>query len=301
MSTKIGEPLTLSTCVSQFILDRKTIGRSKKTIQFYESELGYFTKWLTKNQYSPTLTTLTPDVLRKYFVDLSTHRNKGGVHCAYRVVKVFLNWVCYENDLEKNPIKKVKVQANNIEPLPEIPLDDVQKLLDACSSKYKLRDTAIIKTLIDTGVRANELISLNVSDVNLNTGQVKVLHGKGDKFRTVWLGEKSKRAIKNYLDSKPNLTPTSPIFTNENGERLKFAGLRQIILRLCHRAVVREYGLHCFRRTFALTMHRKGVDIVTISRLLGHSKIEVTRRYLNVSNEDLREAHAKASPADCLD
>jgi len=76
--------------------------------------------------------------------------------------------------------------------------------------------------------------------------------------------------------------------------------LRQIIRRLCAAADIPEVGLHDFRRTFALESLRAGADVVSVSRLLGHASIEVTKRYLAQVEEDLKAAHAKSSPVDTL-
>ena len=114
------------------------------------------------------------------------------------------------------------------------------------------------------------------------------------------LSEKIRKSLKDYLNTRENLTEKSPVFLNDFDERLQIAGLRQIVIRLCKKAKLKGWGLHAFRRTFAITLYRKGVDILSISRLLGHTSIEVTKRYLNINNEDLRQTHLSNSPADSL-
>jgi site-specific recombinase XerD len=87
---------------------------------------------------------------------------------------------------------------------------------------------------------------------------------------------------------------------NDEGDRLNFHGLRQIIIRLSKRAGILYQGVHSFRRCFTLTLWKKKVDLLTISRLLGHSNLSVTTRYLNVGNSDLMENHNQNSPAEIL-
>jgi integrase/recombinase XerD len=296
------EQFIFSNFASQFLEERKARGKAPKTILFYSMELKYFQVWLAeKNQSLDSIELLSPPLIRQYFIDLGTHRNKGGVVGSYRAIRAFFNW--YDSEYEpvwKNPIRKVKIANNSIAPLAEIPLDDIQKLVDKCSGKNELRDIAILKTLVDTGARATELISLNLADVNLTTGQVNILHGKGNKFRVVWLGEKSLKILKEYLKQREELKPDAPLFLNEDGNRLLFYGLRMVIFRLCNRSGVENKGLHCFRRTCALTLYRKTHDILFVSRYLGHSNIEVTKRYLNINNEDLKDQFKSCSPADLL-
>lgn len=184
--------------------------------------------------------------------------------------------------------------------MPEISIADIQKLLDCCEGKFKLRNEAILKCLLDTGCRAHEFLSLNVDDVNLITGEVKILHGKNDKFRISWLGERARKTLRRYLRTRENLYPDSPLWLNQDGERLKFFGLRQLLNRLERKAGIEHKSPHAFRRAFGITLYRSGVDIFTISKMCGHSQIEVTKRYLNVNQDDLRNAHNRASPANLL-
>jgi site-specific recombinase XerC len=130
------------------------------------------------------------------------------------------NWIWYEEDFNiKNPIEKVKIDANRIPPLAEIPTDNIQALLNNCSHRrYELRDRAIIRTLFDSGLRATELCNLNVQDVNLTTGQVTIWHGKGNKFGISFIGQSSKNAIKEYLDTRDNVNPKEPLFPNQEGK-----------------------------------------------------------------------------------
>lgn len=278
--------LTFQSYVDSFLRDRQAKGRSPKTISLYKSELRLFNEWLGEKD-------INTDVLREYFISLAGHRNRGGVHCNYRILKAYFNWMVEEEILDKNPISRVKIPSNHLNPLPEYTAEEIQKLLASAS----LRDSVIIKCLIDTGCRASEFLNLNVEDVNFSTGQVFIKHGKGNKPRIVWLGKESRKSLLEYLSTRET-TPNSPLVISQNGERLKFYGLRELVKRLCKRAGVKHKGIHSFRRFFALTLYRKGIDILSISRLLGHTSIEVTKRYLNINNEDLQKVMDLASPAD---
>ena len=90
------------------------------------------------------------------------------------------------------------------------------------------------------------------------------------------------------------------MFLTEDGDRLGFTGLRQLVVRASNRAGIKEHGLHDFRRGCALNLLRNGCDLTTISRLLGHSSLVVTQRYLAVDDQDSQIGHRKASPVDNL-
>jgi site-specific recombinase XerD len=172
------------------------------------------------------------------------------------------------------------------------------KLIAACTTNQALRDKANIYFLFDSGVRAGELLALNFGDVDPISGQTRILHGKGDKFRVVFIGSKTRKALRAYLRNRGDLKPSAPLFVTDENERLAITGLRQIIKRCSDRAGIKEHGLHDFRRGCALNLLRNGCDLVTISRLLGHSSLVVTQRYLATDQQDLQEGHRRASPVD---
>lgn len=159
---------------------------------------------------------------------------------------------------------------------------------------------ALIYFLIDTGVRACEIVALSIRDVDLITGAVTVQHGKGDKRRVVFLAQKSRKELRRYLKTRDMLSDSDPLFISDNDDRLTFSGLRGIIRRRSAQAGLPEPGLHDFRRAFALTMLRNGSDILTVLRLLGHSSLSVTQRYLALVDEDLLLIHDRTSPGNLL-
>jgi site-specific recombinase XerD len=242
---------------------------------------------------------LTADVIRKYLLELSTHRNKGGVHAAYRAVRAFMKFHWGENEIDKrNPIDKVTVPSPSVVPLPGIEIENVRVLIDHCQGNWVNRDKTIICALLDTAARAEEFINLNVGDVNYSTGSVQIHSGKGDKPRTVFLGMRTLKMVKKYLIKRQNITENMPLFITEQGTRFTKSGLREIIRRRSKDAGIHCPGLHDFRRCCALSMLRAGVGIETVSRYLGHSSIAITMRYLALVTDDLQEAHRRGSPVD---
>jgi len=154
--------------------------------------------------------------------------------------------------------------------------------------------------LVDTGCRRAEFVNLNIIDVNLVTGSVQINFGKGSNCRTVNIGFKTQQLLRFYLRTRSDdLIDNSPLFANLDGSRISIHSLQGIVNRRADQAGVKRTGLHDFRRCFAITMLRNGVDLLTVSRLLGHTTLEVTKRYLYQITDDLAAAHRKASPVDC--
>ena len=155
----------------------------------------------------------------------------------------------------------------------------------------------MLKFLLDSGLRAEEFVSLKVGDVNLITGSIEVQHGKGDKRRTVFISPATLKEVRRYLQERKQEEPGSALFTTKSGERFTYNGLVTLVRELAKKAGIPRPGLHDFRRAFAINMLRNGCDLITLSRLMGHSDLQVLKRYLAQTEEDLRQAHQKASPA----
>jgi integrase/recombinase XerD len=177
----------------------------------------------------------------------------------------------------------------------------VKALLASCNTGewWGMRDYAVILTLLDTGLRASEFLALNVGDVDLTSGTVRVHHAKGRRARFAFLGESVREAIQNYLGRR-EVHVSSALWVTREDKRLSYTGLRDILRRRAKRVGVEAPTLHSFRRAFAILCLRRGVDIYSLQRLMGHSDLSVLRRYLAQTQEDLREAHQLASPADGL-
>lgn len=286
-----------------FIIDRRARQRSERTIQFYEDELRYFADWL-QSQGIIHLTQIYPKTIRRYLIALSETRNKGGIHAAFRAIRAWLNWweAESEDDDWRNPIRKVKPPSPSKEPLPGISQHHVHALIAATAGRHftDKRDRALIFFLIDTGVRKSELAALNFGDIDLETGEVQVRSGKGDKDRAVFLGARARRELIRYLRKRGQLVPNNPLWVTYAGRRLTSAGIRQVIRRRSEQVGIPAPGMHDFRRYFAIECLRNGMDLETLRRLMGHTSLTVLQRYLYIIKDDLARLHGQASPGDNL-
>jgi integrase/recombinase XerD len=291
----------MPTLAAAFLLDRRAQNLTKKTLDFYRMNLQKFIDWCD-TQAVKTIQQITPELLRAFFVAMTEKgHTAGGVHAFYRTVRVFLRW--YVNEFEpegwRDPLKKIRPPKVDIEPLEPVPLEHVRAMLDTCErGKFTgERDRAILLFLLDTGVRAGELLALDRQDADILTGEVLIRKSKSRKPRTVFLGRKARRALRGYLKIR-GADIVRAVFVTDEIERLKMAGLRQVMVRRARRAGVPVPPLHSFRRAFALALKRAGVDLLSIARLLGHSDISLLQRYIKQDAEDLRGEHERASPGD---
>ncbi len=292
---------TLRREVDAFVVDRQARGLSDHTILFYRRELKYLGSFLDKAGVTD-IVEITTDLLRRYLLDLGTHRNPGGIHAAYRALRAFFGW--YEEEVEgqewRNPVDRLRPPKVPVEPLEPVPVGQLQAMLATCKKDFMgVRDRAILLTLLDTGCRGSELVALNVGDLNMATNAILVRKAKAKKPRVVIIGVKCQREISRYLRARADGAPDeSPLWLTVDGKRLTFFGLRQVVRRRAERAGLPEPGLHSFRRAFALMSLRNGIDIYSLQKLMGHADLTVLRRYLAQTEDDLRAAHEKSSPVD---
>lgn len=196
-------------------------------------------------------------------------------------------------------IKAPKVPDELLDP---VSLETVKAMLKVCNRKTELgaRDYAVILALLDSGLRSGEFLALNVGDMNIQDGALLVRKGKGGKHRVAFLSAKSRREILRYLKFRQGVGPEAPLWPNRNGKRLRYSGLRDIVRRKAKKAGVPSPSLHAFRRAFALQALRNQIDIYSLKNLMGHSSVAVLQRYLKQNEQDLREAHRRASPVTAL-
>ncbi len=291
--------LTIEDAVKSFLIERRSRHLSPKTVAFYKDMLDDWLDWMHK-QNARTMGDITSDGIRKYMLFLEeTGHKPGGIHCHFRAVKVFCRF--WEEETEgayRSPTNRVKPPKVVIKPLPGVKVEDVIRMVNSVEGRWADRDAAILMSLLDTGARRAEFCNMDIGDINVDEGVIHIRGGKGDKDRWVFVGRRARRAIRKYLRLRDGYKPTDPLWVNDYGERLKPDGLRQLVRRRARAAGVPEPGLHDFRRAFALQMHRNGVDNITLSRQMGHSGLEVLKRYLDQNEDDLHRAHERSSPVD---
>ena len=292
----------LNQCADAFIFDRQAQNLADGTIRFYKTKMKLFIGFLDSLGISK-ITDITPQTIRSYLVFMEEKgHNPGGIHAAYRTVKTFLNWWEAESEPQnwRNPIKRVRAPKVPVEILEPVKPNEALKLLSVCDTKtfLGLRDCAIILTLMDTGVRASELVSMTRKDLDLSKGKIVIRKGKGKKYRIVFISEKTQQVIKRYLEERTDFKRFLWVTNRES--QLTYSGLRQIIRRRSKDANINPPSLHSFRRYFALQMLRNGVDIFSLQKLMGHADIQILRRYLQQTEEDIRTAHRLGGPVNNL-
>lgn len=161
----------------------------------------------------------------------------------------------------------------------------------------RLRDEAIVLTLVDTGLRASELCALAIRDYDQNRGRLHVCQGKGDKVRYVVVGTRTSRILWRYLVDRGKVKPNDPLFATQTNHFMRRDNLYRLISLLGANAGVSNCHPHRFRHTFAIQFLRNGGSVLLLKELLGHESIEMVMRYARLAEQDIDKAGSH-SPVD---
>jgi len=281
----------LSDAYTDFILSRQAMLCSPRTVSWYSFTLGKVLNWLLENGVT------TPDEIqarhiRAYLSEMAVRgMSDSYINNHARAIRTLLRFLHGEKYIPEAVTFQMPTIAEKR--LPVLSGEEVKQLVSAC---WTARDKALILLMVDTGLRRAEVCALNWEDVDISSGLVRVVRGKGGKARSVVVGVTTRRSLLAY---RRQLNPETdqPLFQTQQGSRLTGNGLRSLLLRLGERAGI-EVSPHALRRTFATMSLRAGMNLLHLQGLLGHSTIEMTRRYVQMLDDDLLEAHRVHGPID---
>ena len=319
--------LTLSQAIQGYLLDANARRMSPRTIETYVGILRRFQEFTG----DPALASIQPNHIRRFLAHVAESPIGHGpiarpgrtpsdktILNYYTALSALWTWCLAENLVDTHVVQAVsrpEPESRAIHPFTEA---DVRALLSVVdrSSRYTRpgkrecnharpsadRDRMLILLLIDTGIRASELCisprrragGLHVGDVDLENQRIKVF-GKGSKERFVPISPRTAKAIWRYLLDRPDAQADEFLIIGREGIPLTTSGLYQLIKRIGERAGVPGAHPHRFRHTFAVNFLRNGGNIYALQNILGHSTLEMVRRYVELAEADVQNAHRRAS------
>jgi len=245
--------------------------------------------------------------IRRYLSFLHRKNKKSSIARKLSTLRSFFKYLIREQLAASNPAKSVSTPKVE-KPLPTmLTVDEVFRLIESPKSSVKkspsvpaknkrLRDGAILELLYSSGLRVGELVGLNLNQLDLDLGIVKVM-GKGRKERIVPVGKKAVEALKAYLEERGVLSGEEPLFVNPRGGRLTARSVGRLIKKYTKSSgIFRKISPHSLRHSFATHLLDAGADIREIQEMLGHSSLSTTQRYIHLSMGKLMEVYDKAHP-----
>ena len=292
-------------------LDHLTVerGLSEHTLSAYRRDLRRYVAFLTGRQlHEPGA--VEEATIRSFVASLSASTH-GPDEAPYRAssvartlsaVRSFHRFLLREGVTDLDPAAGVP-QPRLPRSLPRpIPLEDIRRLLEAPDEETSagMRDRAILELLYGSGLRISELTGLDVDDLDLEEGSVRVL-GKGGKEREVPLGSFGRDAVGAYLiRGRPALATDGSrgaVFLNARGGRLSRQSCARILGRYVRLAGIEgRVTLHTLRHSFATHLLEGGADVRVVQELLGHASVATTQIYTLVTARHLREVYDESHP-----
>jgi len=302
------DKITLSQAVQGYLIAAQARRLSPHTIADYTNSFGKLQRHFPDD---PLIASITDDQVCA-FLNAQTGISKKTLLNIHVGLSALWTWCVKEDIVPHNLIRDIDAPDPEIRAIVPFTETDVRALLNALakSRPYSrpgkrecthglcsaLRNRAVILTLLDTGIRATELCELKLSNTDLTNKRLLVL-GKGTKERVIPFSASTAQAIWRYTSTRPTPQDNADrVFLTIQGHPLE----RYDLIKLCHRvgerAGVPDCHPHRFRHTFAINFLRNGGNAYALQTILGHSTMEMVRRYLAIAQADIETAHRQASP-----
>lgn len=274
---------------------------SNNTELSYKRDLGKLCQYLVENGISD-VNGITTEVLSSYIVYLGeNHFAAATISRNVASIKAFFHYLYKEGIVEKDVsdgLKAPKIEKK----MPEIlTTEEVIWLLEQPKgdTPKEIRDKAMLELLYATGIRVTELITLKVSDVNMQMGFI--ICRDGSKERVIPFGAAAKRAMIQYLEKARNVMlldlHSDILFVNCSGQPMSRQGFWKLIKYYAKKAgIVTDITPHTLRHSFAAHLVENGADLRSVQEMLGHSDISTTQVYAAMTHNRIREVYAKAHP-----
>jgi len=281
--------------IREYTTHLRSQNKADSTIKDYLNTSVKFSSYLKQNRIS--LESLDMSNIDKY---LSLVRSKNISNNTYaklvNCIRSFLRFLNSRDYIGKdfssfiNIPKKV---ASIKEELSELDIKNIKNYLSVRKEKYKnenLRDLIIFSLGIDCGLRRQEFINLNWEDINFKENSISIKNSKGRKNRIVYFNNNLRELL--YLYRKLNGKYINALIRGAHGKRITKCSLQNIISRIFKESKTyrKNLTLHSLRHTYAERLRKKGIDLPTISKLLGHSRLDTTDIYLHVNKDDFKIA-----------
>ncbi len=319
----------LPECSQSFLLETGTELANTTRLE-YAKELGYFFDFLINYvplfaEYERTdfkisdLAKVTSQDISRY---LTLFKNQGKsertIARKRASVSSFFSYLVANRMLAFNPVTAaVKVKIHESDEVLHLNIDEQISFLNAVDngegltkrqsklhSRYRLRDTALITLLLDTGIRVSELHGIDVSDLDLDSCSVVVTR-KGGRIQTIYYSDESRDALIDYLTSRDIehdklLKNHSPLFTTNQGARLSVRAIEQLVKKYAESNIPgkgSKISPHKLRSSFAMAFYGEERDLLLLQRKLGHKNIQTTNVYAKATDTQMEETRSVLSEA----
>ena len=286
--------MTITQAFGLFLDDQYLKGNSLHTITDYTNKLRPFLEQFGERE----LAELCSENLNEYARHLrESHSNTITIQSYVRALRAFLNWLYLGDYVEADFCRKFrlpKARKPFLNILSDREIERVFAVYGDSSNAIHLRNRVILSLMLDAGLRLNEVVTAQVTDLHLPEGYL-IVTGKGSKQRAVSFGVTTLEHLKAYLDA---VTPSQALLQTAEGEPLTRDTLKNMFRKLKKKSGVARLHPHLLRHTFATRYLENGGSIYTLKELLGHTTLKQTQAYLHVAQNRRHLDFARYSPLD---
>ena len=269
---------------------------AENTISSYERDLLKFSSFLNKKGFNDSKE-IDSDTLNLFIMELRNAGTSGKSLKRYlSSIRVFFTFFMERDELEINPALSIKTPKIERDLPKTIDFDDLKKMMTIKSSKYKeLRSVLMIELLYSCALRVSELVGINLEDIDINEGFVKVM-GKGGKARFSPMGQTTIEVLKRYVKQRPNCN-TDALFINQKSLRISTRTVQNIVKnRALEVGVSINVHPHMLRHAAATHFLQSSHDLRTVQEFLGHKSIKSTQVYTHLDFLELSKVYDEFHP-----
>lgn len=277
-----------------------------KTMEAYNSDWMDFISFLETreglNISGLKVSEIDHGLIRRYLVHLNERGlTKSTSARRLAAIKSFFRYLLKKEMILNNPLSEVSTPKITRKLPRYLKLEEMEKVLEQPdqASGTGIRDRAAMELLYGAGIRVSELVKLNLENIDLSYGYVRVW-GKGGRERIIPIGKTAISACTNYIqEARPewDVNKEKALFLNLRGGRLSDRSIRTIVNKYCRQAnIIEPVSPHGFRHSFATHLLDNGADLRIVQELLGHKKISSTQIYTHVSRGKLQKIYRLAHP-----
>ena len=269
-------------------------GRADRTCRIYLQAVHFFADWLSHRGAEPTLDELTHENVRDWLAHLTDRFAPGTVQVRWQGMRRFTGWLLDEEEITRQPMTGLRKPEVPEKPVPVLTDEELAALLKTCQGGdfADRRDEAIIRLLLDCGIRVSELCGLRVEDVDLNQGSA-IVTGKRGKIRGIYFGARTERALDRYKRARDRhrWAHLDAFFLGQRGSLSTDGARERMIVRAAQAGLADRSNPHRFRHTFAHDFLLAGGQERDLKRLAGWSSDVMLEKY-GRSAADFRAATA---------
>ena len=286
--------MTITQVFGLFLDDQYLKGNSLHTITDYTNKLRPFLKQFGERE----LVELRPENLNEYARHLrETHSNTITIQSYIRALRAFLNWLYLNDHVEADFCRKFrlpKARKAFLNVLTDQEIERVYAVYSDDSNVIHLRNRVVLSLMLDAGLRLNEVVTAQVTDLHLPEGYL-IVTGKGSKQRAVSFGLTTLEHVKTYLDVAKC---SGALLQTSGGEPLTRDTLKNMFRKLKKKSGVERLHPHLLRHTFATLYLENGGSIYNLKELLGHTTLKQTQAYLHIAQNRRHLDFERFSPLD---